>query len=56
MGCKEQLTFKLDIKIVIQLLWKHMWLIFQVMNKELKAIGRLGALLGLVMGGINILI
>lgn len=31
-------------------------LIFQVMDKELKAIVWLGALLGLVMGGINILI
>lgn len=31
-------------------------LIFQVMNKELKAIVWLGALLGLVMGGINLLI
>lgn len=31
-------------------------LVFQVMDKELKAIVWLGALLGLVMGGINILI
>ena len=31
-------------------------LIFQVMDKELKAIVWLGALLGLVMGSINILI
>ena len=31
-------------------------LIFQVMDKELKAIVWLGALLGLVMGSVNILI
>lgn len=31
-------------------------LIFKVMNKELKAIVWLGALLGLLMGSINILI
>lgn len=33
-----------------------MWIIFQVINEDLKAIGRLGALLELMMGSINILV